>query len=343
MTASEKPAGTTSSRPADIKAVPLRHPWRWVAVIIIGVLVAMLVHTMVFARVQRGNANQTLFGWGVVGDYFLARPILDGVVTTIELTLLAMLIGIVGGILLAVMRLSTNPVMSSVAWVYIWFFRGTPLLVQITFWFAGINYLYPKLSFGVPFGPGFIDGDSSKLVTPFVGALIGLGLNEAAYMAEIVRAGILSVDEGQVEAATSLGMRRAMTLRRVVLPQAMRVVIPPTGNELISMLKNTSLAYAATVTELFYSQQLIAARTYQIVPMLIVASLWYLIITSVLMVGQYYVERYYARGSVRELPPTPLQRIRTMVTTFHVPPPSTVDLDAPVVLGGFGHGPGGQH
>lgn len=340
MTAPREPAGTTSSRPADIKAVPLRHPGRWIAVVVIGVLIAMMVHTMVFARVQRGNVKQTRFGWGVVGDYFLARPILDGVVTTIELTLLAMVIGIAGGILLAIMRLSPNPVLSGVSWVYIWFFRGTPLLVQITFWFAGIQYLYPKLSIGVPFGPGLVDGDASKLVTPFIGALIGLGLNEAAYMAEIVRAGILSVDEGQVEAATSLGMRRMLTMRRIVLPQAMRVVVPPTGNELISMLKNTSLAYAATVTELYYSQQLIAARTYEIVPMLIVACIWYLIITSVLMIGQYYVERYYARGAVRELPPTPLQRMRTLLTTFHAPPPAHVALDASVVQVGMHRGDG---
>jgi polar amino acid transport system permease protein len=307
-------AGT---RPAEIKAVPVRHPGRWIAVVVIGVLVAMLVHTVVFSTVRRGTANESRFGWGVVGNYFLSRQILDAVAVTIELTVIGMAIGIVGGVLLAVMRLSENPILSGVSWVYIWFFRGTPLLVQIVFWYSGIAYLYQRLSFGIPFGPEFVHGNATQLVTPFVAGCVGLGLNEAAYMAEIVRAGILSVNEGQNEAAASLGMTRAVTLRRIVLPQAMRVIIPPTGNELISMLKNSSLASAATVTELFYAQSLISARTYQIVPLLIVASLWYLIITSVLTAGQYYVERYYARGALRQLPLTPLQRFRRMVTTAH--------------------------
>lgn len=305
--------GTASARPPDIRAVPVRHPGRWVAVAVIAVLVAMLVNTVVFARVQRGNSLETRFGWQVVSQYFLARPILEGLYLTVELTILAMVIGIIGGVLLAVMRLSVNPVLSGVSWGYIWFFRGTPLLVQIFFWYAGINYLYPKLTFGIPFGPSFASVDSQTIVTGFVAALIGLGLNEAAYMAEIVRAGILSVDEGQLEAASSLGMSRALSMRRIVLPQAMRVIIPPTGNELISMLKNTSLAFAAAVPELYYAQSLIAARTYQIVPMLVVVSIWYLILTSILTVGQYYIERYYARGAVRTLPPTPLQRLRLMV------------------------------
>ena len=303
------------SRPPDIKAVPVRHPGRWVAVAVIGVLVAMLVHTLVFSRVARGNANQTRFGWGVVGDYFLSRQILDGVVVTIELTVIGMAVGIVGGVLLAVMRLSANPVLSGVSWVYIWFFRGTPLLVQITFWYVGIAYLYQRLSLGVPFGAAFYHTTANSLVTPFVAGCVGLGFNEAAYMAEVVRAGILSVDNGQTEAAQSLGMTQSLVLRRIVLPQAMRVIIPPTGNELISMLKNSSLVSAATVTELFYAQSLISARTYEIVPMLLVASLWYLIITSVLTVGQYYVERYYARGSSHALPLTPYQRLRRMVVT----------------------------
>lgn len=320
MTAQDQRLGERTG-PAEIKAVPVRHPGRWVAVVVIAVLVAMLVHTLVFSRVQRGTVTESRFGWSVVGDYFLSRQILDGVVVTIELTIIGMAIGIIGGVLLAVMRLSANPILSGVSWVYIWFFRGTPLLVQIVFWFSGIAYLYSKLSLGIPFGPAFVHANSNHLVTPFVAGCIGLGFNEAAYMAEIVRAGILSVDEGQNEAATSLGMTRALMLRRIILPQAMRVIIPPTGNELISMLKNSSLASAATVTELFYAQSLISARTYQIVPLLIVASLWYLIITSVLTVGQYYVERYYARGSSRQLPLTPLQRFRRMLTAFHSPVP----------------------
>ncbi|MDQ2797058.1 MAG: amino acid ABC transporter permease, partial [Actinomycetota bacterium] len=282
---SEIPEG----RPPDIKAVPVRHPGRWVAVAVIAVLIAMLVNTVVFARVQRGNSKQTRFGWGVVSDYFLSSQILHGLLLTIELTVIGMIIGVVGGVLLAVMRLSANPVLSGVSWVYIWFFRGTPLLVQIAFWYSGIAFLYPKLSVGIPFGPEFAHTDSNTLVTAFVAGCIGLGFNEAAYMSEVVRAGLLSVDEGQAEAASSLGMTKAITLRRIVLPQAMRVIIPPTGNELISMLKNSSLASVATVVELFNAQNLISARTYQIVPLLLVASIWYLLITSVLTAGQYYV------------------------------------------------------
>jgi polar amino acid transport system permease protein len=337
MTMSSQQDGAPPPRPAEIKAIPVRHPGRWVALAVIGVLAAMLIHTLVFARVKRGNATQTLFGWGVVGNYFLSRQILDGVVITIEVTVIGMGIGIVGGILLAVMRLSANPILSGVAWLYIWFFRGTPLLVQIFFWYQGIAYLYQKLSIGLPFGPAFVHVNSNSLITPFVAGFVGLGLNEAAYMAEIVRAGILSVDEGQSEAASSLGMSRWLTLRRIVLPQAMRVVVPPTGNELISMLKNSALVSTATVADVYYAQSLIAARTFEIVPMLIVASLWYLILTSILTVAQYYVERYYARGSVRQLPLTPLQRFRVVLTTFHSPPPATLALDNTVLMPFEGH------
>jgi polar amino acid transport system permease protein len=321
----EKPAGPqTPTRPEDIKAVPVRHRGRWVAVVVLGVLFAMFVHAVVFARVKRGTKNQTRFGWDVVGNYFLTKQVFDGLWLTIELTVLAMVIGIVGGVLLAVMRLSTNPILSGAAWVYIWFFRGTPVLVQLLFWYD-ISYLFPPphyLTLGVPFGTTLVHLNPNTLITPFVAGVVGLGLNEAAYMAEIVRAGILSVDEGQHEAASSLGMTRALAMRRVVLPQAMRVIIPPTGNEVISMLKNTSLVSVITATELLKAVQNVYAANYETIPLLVVASLWYLIVTSVLTLGQYYVERYYARGSSRRLPPTPLQRFRTMLTTFHVPPPS---------------------
>ncbi len=329
---SSPPPGNVA-RPADIKAVPVRHPGRWVALAVIAVLVAMLVHTVVFSRVKRGNATESRFGWGVVGDYFLSHRVLDGVLVTIELTVIGMAIGIAGGVLLAVMRLSPNPILAAVSWVYIWFFRGTPLLVQIAFWYAGIAYLYSRLSIGIPFGPDFASTSPTNLVPPFVAGFIGLGFNEAAYMAEIVRAGILSVDEGQTEAAQSLGMPRALMMRRIVLPQAMRVIIPPTGNELISMLKNSSLVSVAAVTELFYTVEQIYDTTYQVVPLLIVASLWYLIVTSVLTVGQYYVERYYARGSSRALPPTPWQRLRSFATTLHAPPAGAM---AQVPRGGGG-------
>jgi polar amino acid transport system permease protein len=290
---------------ADIKAVPVRHPGRWVASVVIAVLAAMFVHGLV---TEKG------YGWGVVGQYFFSRRVLDGLVLTIELTVIAMAIGIALGIVLAVMRLSPNPLVSGSSWVYIWFFRGTPLLVQLLFWY-NLAALYPKLGLGIPFGPQFVTGTANSFITPFAAAIFGLGLNEGAYMAEIVRAGFLSVDEGQTEAAQSLGMTRLQTMRRIVLPQAMRVIIPPTGNETISMLKNTSLVSVIAVTELLYSVQLIYAANYQTIPLLIVASLWYLIVTTLLTIGQYYIERHYSRGASRELPRTFLQRLRDNLVT----------------------------
>jgi polar amino acid transport system permease protein len=308
------------TRPPDIKAVPVRHPGRWVATVIVAVLFAMVINAVIFARVKRGSLNQTRYGWDVVGQYFLSSQILHALVTTIELTVIAMAIGIFGGVVLAVMRLSTNPLLTGASWLYIWFFRGTPVLVQLLFWF-NISYVFPSLSLGVPFGPEFLHLNSNKLITAFIAASVGLGINEAAYMSEIVRAGILSVDQGQTEAAQSLGMTRLATMRRIVLPQAMRVIIPPTGNEVISMLKTSSLASVITVYELTGTAELIYARTYQVVPMLVVISLWYLIVTSVLTFGQYYLERYFGRGSARALPLTPFQRFRRMLTTFHASVP----------------------
>jgi polar amino acid transport system permease protein len=236
-------------------------------------------------------------------------------VATLELTVIAMAIGIVLGVLLAIMRQSRNPLVSSGSWIYVWFFRGTPVLVQLLFW-NFIAALYPRISLGIPFGPQFIHANANQLITPFIAAILGLGLNEGAYMAEIVRAGILSVEEGQTDAALALGMTRLQTMRRIVLPQAMRVIIPPTGNETISLLKTSSLVSVIAYTELLYSAQLIYAVNYRTIPLLIVASIWYLIVTTVLSIGQYYVERYYGRGSARELPETPLQRLRRNLFTF---------------------------
>ena len=216
----------------QIKAVPVRHPGRWVAAIVLLVLAAMFVHSLV---------TNPAWKWTVVGQYFFSQRILQGLLLTIELTALAMVIGVVGGVIVAVMRLSKNPIVSSIAWLYAWFFRGTPVLVQVIFW-SFIGFLYPYFSLGIPFGPDYVFFDSKQLIPVFGGVVLGFGLNEAAYMSEIVRAGILSVDAGQIEAAEALGMRRLQILRRIVLPQAMRVIIPPTGNETISMLKTTSLA-----------------------------------------------------------------------------------------------------
>jgi polar amino acid transport system permease protein len=314
-----------SAEVPPIEAVPVRHPGRWVMGVVVLVLLAMLVNTLAFSHTTRGGVVEPRFQWSIVGQYFTSAPVLRGLVVTIELTAISMAIGIVLGIVLAVMRLSPNPLLSTASWIYIWFLRGTPVLVQLLFWYA-LSYVYPQLTLGIPFGPSFVHFNANVLITPFVAGVMGLSLNEAAYMAEIVRAGIQSVDPGQTEAAQSIGMSRLMTLRRIVLPQAMRLIIPPTGNETISMLKTSSLASVVTVTELLLSVQNIYSRTYQTVPLLIVASLWYLIVTSVLTVGQYYVERRYARGSTRELPPTPWQRVRRRLLTVHVAPPTTGEL-----------------
>jgi polar amino acid transport system permease protein len=314
-----EPAGPESSgipaaRPADIKAVPVRHPGRWVASVVVAVLAAMFVH---------GLVTEHGYGWAVVGQYFFSRRVLDGLELTIELTVIAMAIGIALGIVLAVMRLSPNALVSGASWMYIWFFRGTPLLVQLLFWY-NLAALYPRLGLGIPFGPQFVSGTANSFITPLAAAIFGLGLNEGAYMAEIVRAGFLSVDEGQTDAAQSLGMTRLQAMRRVVLPQAMRVIIPPTGNETISMLKNTSLVSVIAVTELLYSVQLIYAANYQTIPLLVVASLWYLIVTTVLTIGQYYIERHYAKGASRELPRTLLQRLRGNLVTARGTAPAYV-------------------
>ena len=278
----------------------MRRPGRWIAAAIVLIIAVALI---------RSVATNPRFEWSVVGNYLFDARILEGLRVTIELTVIAMAIGIVLGVLLAVMRLSPNPLVSGASWFYIWFFRGTPVLVQLLFWY-NIAALYPKIALGIPFGPAFVHADANSLITPFTAAILGLGLNEGAYMAEIVRAGMISVDEGQTDAAQSLGMSRLQTLRRIVLPQAMRVIIPPTGNETISMLKTTSLASVIVVTELLYAAQLIYSVNFKTIQLLIVASIWYIVCTSVLYVGQYYLERYYGRGASRELALTPAQRVR---------------------------------
>ena len=287
-------------RPEQIRAVPVRHPGRWVAAAVVLVIAVAIVHSV---------ATNPRFEWGVVGEYLFDKRILAGLRVTIELTVIAMAIGVVLGVLLAIMRLSPNPLVSSGSWLYIWFFRGTPVLVQLLFWY-NIAALYPKIDLGIPFGPAFVHPDANTLIPPFTAAILGLGLNEGAYMAEIVRAGIISVESGQSDAARSLGMTRLQTMRRIVLPQAMRVIIPPTGNETISMLKTSSLVSVIAVADLLYGAQIIYSVNFKTIQLLIVASIWYLVCTSVLYVGQYYLERHYARGASGGEDLTPLQRVR---------------------------------
>jgi polar amino acid transport system permease protein len=302
--------------PDSIVAVPVRHPGRWVAILVVVVLAAQLVHSLFT------NPN---FEWDVVAQYFTSDSIITGLWMTLLLTVLVMVGGILLGVLLAVMRLSANPVLAGASGAYIWFFRGTPVLVQLIFWY-NLTALFPRLSLGIPFGPEFVVLDANTLITPFVAALLGLGLNEAAYMAEIVRAGISAVDEGQVEASQALGMRRALTMRRIVLPQAMRVIIPPTGNETISMLKTTSLVSVISLGDLLYSAQIISSRTFQIIPLLLVASIWYLIVTTILTLVQTRIERRYSRGTRRSETDSRWARLWHNITTFHAKPPSPSPL-----------------
>lgn len=307
-----------------LKVVPVRHYWQWVGAAVALLLVAMLVHTLL-SQVPDGryvcqstsgsrHCVQQLewrFGWNVVGKYFTSAEILRGLVVTLEATVIAMAAGIVLGVTIAVMRLSSNRLLSTTAWLYTWFFRGTPVYVQILLWF-NIGALYQSFRLGVPFlHYDFFHVSANSLFTPLTAGIFALGLNEGAYMSEIARSGLISVDEGQIEAATSIGMTRAQTLRLVILPQAMRVIIPPTGNEVISMLKTTSLLSAAGVIELTGAASNISATNYEVVQLLITASLWYLIFTTVLSIGQFYLERHFAKGALRTPPPTPLQRIRT--------------------------------
>ncbi|UNS98898.1 amino acid ABC transporter permease [Streptomyces tubbatahanensis] len=295
--------GTPPSRdvPEAIKAIPVRHWGRYVSAVVVLVLLALLVRAFATAEGLR---------WGSVGDFFFDDQILEGVKNTLVVSVLAMLMGLVLGVILAVMRMSKNPVTSSVAWGYIWVFRGTPIYVQLLLWF-NLALIFPILDIM----PIYKD-EMTDVMTPFMAALLGLGLNEAAYMAEICRAGIQSVDEGQTEASQALGMTQAQNMRRVVLPQAMRVIVPPTGNEFINLLKTSSLCSVVMYEELLRKGQNIGNTSSAVVELLMVATVWYLVITSVFSIGQYYLERRFARGSSRQLPDTPWQRARKNLFTF---------------------------
>jgi polar amino acid transport system permease protein len=281
------PVVQRAQRPPDIKAVPVRHYGTWVfAAVVIYVAAAVVVSL----------AKNPNMEWNVVGEYLFKPLTLRGVLVTIELTIIAMIIGGIGGVVLAVMRLSKNPVLGAIATFYIWFFRGTPVLVQILIW-GYLGALYPTIFLGLPFmGVVFGSWETSAVIGAFAAACLGLGLNEAAYDAELVRAGIMSVSPGQSEAALSLGMPWGMTMTRVVLPQAMRIIIPPFGNNTISMLKTTSLVSVIGGNELLTRLETVWGQTFQIIPLLVVACIWYLALTTVFSVGQYYLEKYYGKG-----------------------------------------------
>ncbi|WP_417563204.1 amino acid ABC transporter permease [Microbacterium sp.] len=280
-------------RAETIRAVRLRHPWRTtIAVVLVLILLLFILDA----------AQRQTFQWDIVGKYLFDTRVTQGAMITLALTVTAMIIGILLGLLLAVMRLSPNPVVKWIAWAYLWVFRGTPVYVQLVFW-GLITLIYKTINVGIPFVHNWAVIQVEWVPPLFLVAMVGLALNESAYMAEIVRAGLLSVNPGQEEAATALGMSWGKTMRRIVIPQAMRVIIPPTGNEVISMLKTTSLVVAVPFSlDLFGRTSDISARLFAPIPLLIVASLWYLFFTSVLMIGQYFVEKRFARGTDRSRP-----------------------------------------
>ena len=282
----ESPAAVADAPHADEPIIRLRHPGRWVAAALLVVLAAMFVNFVFTSPRLRLD---------LVAGYLFERSILQGLLVTLELTVVAMLVGVVLGTVLAVMRLSENPLLRGAATAYVGLFRGTPILVQLLFWFF-LGTVLPQISFGIPFGPSFASVPTNTLITQFTAAILGLGLNEAAYMAEIVRAGIGSVDRGQTEAAQALGMSPLTTYRRVVLPQAGRLIVPPTANEAISMLKLTSLCLVIGLPELTTTAQLIYGRNFQQIPLLIVASIWYLVLTTLLTIVQTRIERRMSRG-----------------------------------------------
>ncbi|WP_041631791.1 amino acid ABC transporter permease [Corynebacterium maris] len=278
---------STPTKPDVIQAKPLRRPGRWILAAILLVLAGIFIVDAL---------GREAYGWDTYRQYLFDTRIATAALHTLAITVLAMIIGVVGGALLAVMRMSPNPVLQGVAWVFLWIFRGTPVYIQLVFW-GLLGAIYQSINLG------FTEVSlEAVLSNAFILAVLGLGLNEAAYMAEIVRSGISSVPEGQLEASKALGMGWAMTMRRTVLPQAMRIIIPPTGNELISMLKTTSLVIAVPYTLELYGRSMdIAAALFEPVPMLLVAATWYLVITSLLMIGQHYLEKYFEKGATREL------------------------------------------
>jgi polar amino acid transport system permease protein len=293
-----------SGPPAAERVLPLRHPWRWLATAVVLVLAAQVAH---------GLVTNPFYQWDRFGYWFLRPTILDGLLITLEVTAFSAVLGLLGGVVLALGRLSRSPVLRAVSWTYIWLLRSTPLIVLLLFLY-NFSALYQTLSLGVPFGPALFTFDESRLATDMAIAVIGLSLNEAAYAAEVVRAGLLSVDQGQHEAAAALGLPRRFQFLRIVLPQALRAIVPGYVNQLIGLVKSTSLVFYVSLLDLFGSVQSLGS-TYpgDIVPLLLVATVWYILLTSLVSIAQFYVERRSSRGSLRTLPPTPLQKLRATV------------------------------
>lgn len=266
---------------ATYEVVRRKHPWRLAAAVAVVVIIALLIYAA---------ANARDLYWGVTGHYLFSTAILTGLLRTIELTATAMAVGLALGVIFGIMRMSANPVLSGVAWLYVWAFRGVPLIVQLFLWF-NLALIFPHIVI-----PGVVHASTVKVMTPFLSALLGFGINEGAYMSEIIRGGLMSVPPGQTEAALSLGASHGWNMRRVVLPQALRVILPTIGNETIGMLKLTSLAAFISFTELFGVTEKIYYSNSDVMELLFVAAAWYLVASSVLSIGQYYLERKFGRG-----------------------------------------------
>ncbi|GII65787.1 putative amino acid ABC transporter, permease protein [Sphaerisporangium krabiense] len=299
-TPAPRPAPGTAHDGEALRVVTARHPWRLASAAVVLVLLAMAASALI---------TNPAWDWPVVGEYLFAPAILRAVAFTLQLTALGIVLGFVIGTVVALMRMSSNPLLTSVAWGYTWLFRSVPLILQLLFWY-NLALLYKYIEFGVPFGPSFFSIGTMELIGPVTAAAIGLALHQGAYAAEIVRAGFLSVDPGQLEAAAALGIPRTRQIFRILLPQAMRTIVPTAGNEIIGLVKGTSVVYIMALPELFYQAQVIYNRSGRVIALLLVAAIWYLILTTVLSIAQYYLERHYARGTSRLLPDTPLRRLR---------------------------------
>lgn len=286
VSARARPRALDSPAP---KVVAARHPWRWVGVAVVLILLSQFVH---------GLVTNPGWDWATFARFVTARSVLDAVVVTLELTLYGTVLGFALGIVLALMRLSRSRFLATVSWTYVWAFRSIPLIVQLLFWF-NISYLYDELNFGIPFGPTFFGVETKDLISPMGAAVLGLALHQAAYAAEIVRSGVISVDHGQLEAAAALGIPRSRLLRRIVLPQAMRSILPNATNEVISLFKGTSVVSVVAIGELFYQVQVIYGRNARVVALLMVATAWYIALTTLLSIVQHYVEKHYAKGATR--------------------------------------------
>lgn len=273
-----------------LRIIGKRYYGRWFSALVVLLMLVGLMHSIF---------NNPRFEWHVVAESFTEDSIISGVLMTLQLTAISVVLGFAGGTILALMRLSSNPVLVAVSWGYTWFFRGVPMLVQLFLWY-NIAALYPTVSLSLPGIGEVFSASSNALISPFSAAVIALVMHQSAYAAEIIRAGIQSVGNGQLEAARALGYTRSQIFHHTVLPQAMRAILPPAGNEVIGQLKTTAVVSVISLQDVLYSAQIIYQRTYEVIPLLLVATLWYLLLTSVLSIGQFYVERYFARGVKRE-------------------------------------------